>query len=125
MIAKGSTETGFLTQRLRVSRLDFRKKPGFYVPKKLTTNNAYMTQLTLDTSTVTPARIGGSVHTYQWRYQGQEFPLAYETRGQGTPVLLLPAFSTVSTRGEMSGLADCLPTNRERDLPQPHSSPEV
>ncbi len=52
--------------------------------------------------------IGGSVHTYRWRYQGQEFAIAYETRGQGARVLLLPAFSTVSTRGEMRGLAERL-----------------
>ncbi|XGV99389.1 MAG: alpha/beta fold hydrolase [Leptolyngbya sp. BL-A-14] len=63
---------------------------------------------TLDRSPTISAQIGGVVHTYQWRYEGQEFAIAYETRGQGHQVLLLPAFSTVSTRGEMSGLADRL-----------------
>jgi pimeloyl-ACP methyl ester carboxylesterase len=31
--------------------------------------------------------------------------IAYETQGDGAPILLLPAFSTVSSRTEMSGLA--------------------
>jgi pimeloyl-ACP methyl ester carboxylesterase len=66
-----------------------------------------MTSTTINTPTV-PARIGGSVQTYQWHYQGQPYSIVYETRGQGEPILLLPAFSTVSTRGEMSGLAEQL-----------------
>lgn len=67
-----------------------------------------MTSITLNPSSTAPVRIGGAVHTYQWHYNGQTFPLAYETRGQGPSVLLLPAFSTVSTRSEMAGLADRL-----------------
>ncbi|MBD2036093.1 hypothetical protein H6F76_13800 [Leptolyngbya sp. FACHB-321] len=39
-----------------------------------------MTSATIDLSTMVPARIGGSVQTYQWRYQGQEFPIVYETQ---------------------------------------------
>lgn len=54
------------------------------------------------------AQIGGTVHTFQWQWQDQSFAIAYETRGSGTPVLLLPAFSTVSTRGEMQGIAEQL-----------------
>jgi pimeloyl-ACP methyl ester carboxylesterase len=42
---------------------------------------------------------------YQWIWQGQPFSIAYETDGMGEPILLLPAFSTVSSRTEMSGLA--------------------
>jgi len=34
--------------------------------------------------------------------------VVYETLGEGKPVLLLPAFSTVSTRGEMRGIAERL-----------------
>jgi pimeloyl-ACP methyl ester carboxylesterase len=62
------------------------------------------------TTTLTPkaAQIGGTVHTFQWQWQDQSFTIAYETRGSGTPVLLLPAFSTVSTRGEMQGIAEQL-----------------
>jgi pimeloyl-ACP methyl ester carboxylesterase len=52
--------------------------------------------------------IGGSVQQFLWSYQGQTFPIVYETLGQGSPVLLLPAFSTVSTREEMRGLAERL-----------------
>lgn len=67
-----------------------------------------MTYSTLSASSVLPARIGGSVYEYQWHYQGQALPIVYETRGQGDLVLLLPVFSTVSTRGEMRGLAEQL-----------------
>jgi pimeloyl-ACP methyl ester carboxylesterase len=42
---------------------------------------------------------------YQWNWQGQLLSIAYETEGSGAPILLLPAFSTVSSRTEMSGLA--------------------
>lgn len=52
--------------------------------------------------------IGGVVQHFLWNYQGKEFPLVYETLGQGSPVLLLPAFSTVSTRSELRGLAEQL-----------------
>ena len=54
------------------------------------------------------AQIGGTVHTFQWQWQDQSFTIAYETCGSGAPVLLLPAFSTVSTRGEMQGIAEQL-----------------
>ncbi|MBF2078264.1 MAG: alpha/beta hydrolase [Synechococcales cyanobacterium T60_A2020_003] len=62
------------------------------------------------TTTLIPksAQIGGTVHTFQWQWQDQSFAIAYETRGSGSPVLLLPAFSTVSTRGEMQGIAEQL-----------------
>jgi pimeloyl-ACP methyl ester carboxylesterase len=46
--------------------------------------------------------------TYQWSWQGQSLSIAYETEGTGKPILLLPAFSTVSSRTEMSGLAALL-----------------
>lgn len=52
--------------------------------------------------------IGGTVKNYVWNWKGQPVTVAYETRGEGTPVLLLPAFSTVSTRGEMRGIAQRL-----------------
>lgn len=62
------------------------------------------------TTTLMPkaAQIGGTVQTFQWQWQNQSFTSAYETRGSGSPVLLLPAFSTVSTRGEMQGIAEQL-----------------
>lgn len=49
-----------------------------------------------------------STQQYQWQYQGRQFTVAYETLGEGPPVLLLPALSTVSTRQEMLGLAQVL-----------------
>jgi len=52
--------------------------------------------------------IGGAVNKYLWAWQGKELAVVYETLGEGTPVLLLPAFSTVSTRGEMGGIATSL-----------------
>jgi pimeloyl-ACP methyl ester carboxylesterase len=52
--------------------------------------------------------IGGVVQNYLWNWQGQPLAVAKETLGEGTPVLLLPAFSTVSTRGEMRGIAERL-----------------
>ena len=42
---------------------------------------------------------------YQWYWQEQPLSIAYETVGIGEPILLLPSFSTVSSRTEMSGLA--------------------
>jgi len=45
------------------------------------------------------------------KWQNQSFAIAYETLGSGTPVLLLPAFSTVSTRAEMQGIAEQLATH--------------
>ncbi len=56
----------------------------------------------------TIAGIGGAVQEYQWVWKGQQLKIVYETLGKGAPVLLLPAFSTVSTREEMGGLAELL-----------------
>lgn len=60
-----------------------------------------------DVSTTTSC-FGGEVKEYFFPWQGQQLRVVYETLGQGTPVLLLPAFSTVSTRGEMAGVAKLL-----------------
>ena len=46
--------------------------------------------------------------TYTWQWQDQTLNIATETLGSGPPVLLLPAFSTVSTRAELSTLAHTL-----------------
>lgn len=50
-------------------------------------------------------KIGGRVQTYVWQWQGRSLTVVYETCGTGQPIFLLPAFSTVSTRAEMAGLA--------------------
>ncbi|MBO0738854.1 MAG: alpha/beta hydrolase [Alphaproteobacteria bacterium] len=45
---------------------------------------------------------------FQWEWQGRLIEVAYETVGAGRAVLLLPAFSTVSSREEMRPLAEHL-----------------
>lgn len=51
------------------------------------------------------AQLGGTAQTYDWQWQGQSLKVAYETVGEGDSVLLLPAFSTVSNRAELTALA--------------------
>jgi pimeloyl-ACP methyl ester carboxylesterase len=43
--------------------------------------------------------------TFDWVWHGTPVTVGYDVRGQGPLVLLLPAFSTVSTREEMAPLA--------------------
>lgn len=45
---------------------------------------------------------------YPWQWQGQEAEIAYDVRGAGPSLLLLPAFSSISTRAELDGLAQGL-----------------
>lgn len=49
--------------------------------------------------------VAATASEYQWYWQEQPLSIAYETVGIGEPILLLPSFSTVSSRTEMSGLA--------------------
>ena len=51
------------------------------------------------------SQLGGIAQTYDWQWQGQALTVTYETVGEGEPVLLLPAFSTVSNRAELKDLA--------------------
>ncbi|MDB9529655.1 alpha/beta hydrolase [Oscillatoria sp. CS-180] len=51
------------------------------------------------------SQLGGTAQTYDWQWQGQSLTVTYETVGEGDPVLLLPAFSTVSNRAELKDLA--------------------
>lgn len=55
-----------------------------------------------------PFSIGGQRQEYTWHWAEQPVRVVYETLGQGSPVLLLPAFSTVSTRTELKEVADRL-----------------
>ena len=55
-----------------------------------------------------PICIDPQRQSYDWKYQGKTITCAYEILGQGSPVLLLPAFSTVSSRTEMAGIAQIL-----------------
>lgn len=45
---------------------------------------------------------------FLFRWNQQSYSIAYDVMGQGKPVLLLPAFSTVSSRSEMQGIAERL-----------------
>ncbi len=49
--------------------------------------------------------LGGNVSTYRWQWQSQPVTVISETLGEGAPILLLPALSTVSSRSEMGDLA--------------------
>ncbi|NEO94460.1 MAG: alpha/beta hydrolase [Moorea sp. SIO3G5] len=55
--------------------------------------------------------IGGTKNFYNWNWQDKHYRVVYETIGAGNPVLLLPAFSTVSSRTEMKGIANLLANN--------------
>jgi pimeloyl-ACP methyl ester carboxylesterase len=52
--------------------------------------------------------IGGVVGEYIWKWQERELKISYETVGEGKPLLLLPAFSTVSSKAEWQGFAKLL-----------------
>ncbi|WP_019506765.1 alpha/beta fold hydrolase [Pleurocapsa sp. PCC 7319] len=54
--------------------------------------------------------IGGTKNVYHWNFLDKQYQIVYETIGAGNPVLLLPAFSTVSSRTEMKGIASLLAT---------------
>lgn len=56
------------------------------------------------------SNIGGTKNVYNWNFLDKQYQIVYETIGQGNPVLLLPAFSTVSSRTEMKGIANLLAT---------------
>ena len=62
----------------------------------------------MSTSTFSLPTIGGTTQTYLWEWAGKKLSIVYETLGKGSSVLLLPAFSTVSTRTEMRRLAELL-----------------
>ncbi|MEM1281675.1 MAG: alpha/beta hydrolase [Cyanobacteria bacterium P01_H01_bin.152] len=57
---------------------------------------------------MTATTVHSSINTYAWQWQGQTVTITYETLGAGQPVLLLPAFSTVSSRTELTTLANQL-----------------
>jgi pimeloyl-ACP methyl ester carboxylesterase len=49
-----------------------------------------------------------STRMYEWCWEGESVRVVYEVCGVGAAILLLPAFSTVSSRSEMLGLATLL-----------------
>jgi pimeloyl-ACP methyl ester carboxylesterase len=48
------------------------------------------------------------IKAYDWTWQGQSIRATYEVGGSGQPLLLLPAFSTVSSRTEVMEVARLL-----------------
>jgi pimeloyl-ACP methyl ester carboxylesterase len=62
-------------------------------------------------STSTTAEIGGIVQEYIFYFENQQIRVVYETLGEGSPLLLLPAFSTVSMRTEMGEIGKLLSGN--------------
>ena len=54
--------------------------------------------------------IGGTKKIYNWNFLDKQYRVVYKTVGEGNPVLLLPAFSTVSSRTEMKAIANLLAT---------------
>ncbi|MCU0540814.1 MAG: alpha/beta hydrolase [Oscillatoriaceae cyanobacterium Prado104] len=70
-----------------------------------------MTQTTNLKSQTNSSNYPATVQKYLWNWEGSAIEIIYETRGQGKPILLLPAFSTISTREEMRPLAELLADN--------------
>ncbi|QKQ76843.1 alpha/beta fold hydrolase [Nostoc sp. TCL240-02] len=62
-------------------------------------------------STPAAAGFGGVVQEYLWNWENQQLRVVYETLGKGSPLLLLPSFSSVSTRLEVGELAKLLAPN--------------
>ncbi len=65
---------------------------------------------------LSPPHFQGIVHQFVWNYQNGSFQMTYETFGQGEPILLLPAFSTVSSRTEMAKIAQDLASDYQVTL---------
>ncbi|MCC5657564.1 alpha/beta hydrolase [Nostoc sp. XA010] len=62
-------------------------------------------------STSATTGFGGVVQEYLWNWENQQLRVVYETLGKGSPLLLLPSFSSVSTRLEVGELAKLLAPN--------------
>ncbi|MBD0386436.1 MAG: alpha/beta hydrolase [Nostoc sp. C3-bin3] len=62
-------------------------------------------------STSVATGFGGVVQEYLWNCENQQLRVVYETLGKGSPLLLLPSFSSVSTRLEVGELAKLLAPN--------------
>lgn len=65
---------------------------------------------TVTNQTQLNSNIGGTKNVYHWNFLDKQYQIVYETVGEGNPILLLPAFSTVSSRTEMKTIANILAT---------------
>jgi pimeloyl-ACP methyl ester carboxylesterase len=55
-----------------------------------------------------PVLTSDGTQIYEWKWSNQILNIAYDRRGEGSPILLLPAFSTVSSRKEWETAAQIL-----------------
>jgi pimeloyl-ACP methyl ester carboxylesterase len=58
--------------------------------------------------TPTPVLTPDTTQVYEWQWLNQTLSIGYDRRGEGSPILLLPAFSTVSSRKEWEAVAQVL-----------------
>ena len=63
--------------------------------------------------TNTTIKSDSKIYKYQWLWQESSYSIQVEKMGKGKPMLLLPAFSTVSSRKEMKGIAELLANKYE------------
>jgi pimeloyl-ACP methyl ester carboxylesterase len=63
-----------------------------------------------DTVMPAPVLTSNSTQIYEWQWSNQTLQIAYDRRGEGASLLLLPAFSTVSSRKEWEAMAQVLGT---------------
>lgn len=70
-----------------------------------------MSNISTNSLTKPPSADGGKVKEFIWNWQNQPLRVVYEIRGEGLPLLMLPAFSSVCTRGEVAELAKLLATH--------------
>ncbi|MGI0479698.1 alpha/beta hydrolase [Geminocystis sp. CENA526] len=54
------------------------------------------------------ANIDKKIDKFIWNYEQSAFKISFETLGKGKAILLLPSFSTVSSRSEMNAIAEFL-----------------
>jgi pimeloyl-ACP methyl ester carboxylesterase len=55
-----------------------------------------------------PVLTSDGTQVYKWKWLSQSLHIAYDRDGKGVPILLLPAFSTVSSRKEWEAVAQVL-----------------
>jgi pimeloyl-ACP methyl ester carboxylesterase len=58
--------------------------------------------------TAITSNINQKIDKFTWNYENSTFKISFKTLGKGKPILLLPSFSTVSSRNEMITIAESL-----------------
>ena len=61
----------------------------------------------------TSLAIENSTQIYNWRWEKKAISIVYEVIGNGSPILLLPALSTISSRDELRQLGTLLAVNHK------------